>query len=948
MEYKNKHFILFSMIIILVSLFLTSCSDREPTNPYDPEVGAEFPPVVLESVSIVDMAKLQVSWSSDYEYYTYFELQRSVPAQTASFSKIAEIPQGTFSYTDTLVNADTTYYYRVKGMVDELSGPYSNQLSGSLTLSAPSQFSVLAMNDNQIQLNWSFPTALSKQNTNENKINREGSRFDLGFAIERKDDEGDFVEITRINSNVFSFVDTELSSEVLYTYRMRTFLNQSFSSYTPAIAIQTMPLVAPTELSAEPISDQIVSLSWVDNCSFEEGFVIERKTEEGTFEEIAQLEADVTSYQDEGLIFGTSYTYRVAAVSTYNISDYSNEVISGTIFPAPTELTLTALNDHQVQVQWNYSLLKGDGYYWVTSSSLRSNEPIRKKWNSTESTDRFEEGFSIERKTVTGNFIEVGTTEAGVTEFVDSGLLVGVTYTYRVRAFTSLNYSGYSNAFAISTTFPAPTDLALTPISDQLIELNWVDNCEFEHGFIIERGEDGGEFEEIAEVNAYETTYTDSLLIYGILYSYRVKAFTFFNESDYTNEATVATIFPIPNNLVTEVISVNSISLSWDDNCDFEEGYILMCSENGGGFYEVVTLGENVTSFTHEDLTYGSDFTYYVYAFTSLNISNYSDYVTTTLIMPAPTDLVTQAINDQSVTLNWSDNCEYEEGFKVERKDDNGDFIEIATLGMNAVSYTDEALIFGTDYTYRVRAFVTPNLYSDYSNETTIQTIFPAPTDLNIQLNSDTEIQINWSDNCDFETGYSIERRDGGSSFVEISQVSENVTTYIDNDLIYGLHYYYRVRAFTQLNHSDYTGVVDTILEITAPTNLTATANVTEILLEWDDNTNIEENYEIERKIDGEDFAVIATVNQDITNYTDTNVDNMVTYFYRVRAITQNNQSEYSNIANATLSNTMLLVPYFYPTIQGAIDEGDPDPQYHDPDWTRNDMGTYGGQGGGW
>lgn len=58
---------LFKILMIIIAVIIISCSDRNPTNPFDPEVGANFPAVLLSSVQIVDYAKLQVNWSSSYE-----------------------------------------------------------------------------------------------------------------------------------------------------------------------------------------------------------------------------------------------------------------------------------------------------------------------------------------------------------------------------------------------------------------------------------------------------------------------------------------------------------------------------------------------------------------------------------------------------------------------------------------------------------------------------------------------------------------------------------------------------------------------------------------------------------------------------------------------------------------------------------------------------------------
>ena len=61
-------------------------------------------------------------------------------------------------------------------------------------------------------------------------------------------------------------------------------------------------------------------------------------------------------------------------------------------------------------------------------------------------------GFSVERSTgSTGPFAEIGTTDAGVTQYTDSTVVDATTYCYRVRAFNASAYSGYTNVACGST-----------------------------------------------------------------------------------------------------------------------------------------------------------------------------------------------------------------------------------------------------------------------------------------------------------------------------------------------------------------------------------------------------------------------------------------------------------------------------------------------------------------
>jgi FtsP/CotA-like multicopper oxidase with cupredoxin domain len=72
------------------------------------------------------------------------------------------------------------------------------------------------------------------------------------------------------------------------------------------------PPAAPTGLSASAFSSTAIDLSWTDNSGDESTFTIER-FDGGAFSEIGTVGANVTSYQDTGLIASTTHQYRVGA-----------------------------------------------------------------------------------------------------------------------------------------------------------------------------------------------------------------------------------------------------------------------------------------------------------------------------------------------------------------------------------------------------------------------------------------------------------------------------------------------------------------------------------------------------------------------------------------------------------------------------------------------------------
>jgi PKD repeat protein len=85
-----------------------------------------------------------------------------------------------------------------------------------------------------------------------------------------------------------------------------------------------------------------------------------------------------------------------------------------------------------------------------------------------------------------------------------------------------------------------------------------------------------------------------------------------------------------------------------------------------------------------------------------------------------------------------------------------------------------------------------------------------------------------------------------------------------------------------------------------APSSLSATAQSTStIQLAWNDNSDSEDGFDIQRSPDGSSWSAVTTVAPDSTNYTDVGLDVATTYSYQVRASSPIQDSGWSNVASA-------------------------------------------------
>lgn len=85
---------------------------------------------------------------------------------------------------------------------------------------------------------------------------------------------------------------------------------------------------------------------------------------------------------------------------------------------------------------------------------------------------------------------------------------------------------------------------------------------------------------------------------------------------------------------------------------------------------------------------------------------------------------------------------------------------------------------------------------ADISASVTVAILPNAPSNLSAMTNSQSEIDLSWTDNSMNEDGFVVERQTGSSGFVQVATVPANVTIYYDSSLVPDTVYNYRVAAY--------------------------------------------------------------------------------------------------------------------------------------------------------
>ena len=733
--------------------------------------------------NVVSDIQVNLTWRDTTVAETGYRVLRKLTSSgSATPTTIATLAANANSYSDTGLVAATGYTYSVVAF--DAAGKTASSKNVNVTTKAevviaPSGLVATPVNSNQVDLTWT-----------------DNSANEVSFRILRKlTSSSEFTTVATVPANTTTYSVTGLNASTSYTFAVAAVGGSRNVSTSVSVVATTLanPMVAPTGLTAVAVSDAQINLTWTDASNNETGFKVLRRLNGTTsstpapWTVVTTTAADVTTYENTGLLQATGYTYAVASVNAigdYAISATATATTLATQLAAPSDVTARAISDTVVSLTWKDLTVAETGYRIVRKLTSNSS----------------------------GSLATVATLAANVTSYSDTGLTAATGYTYAVVAIDAAAKTASSRTVTVTTKAEvviAPTGPTATPYNSNQINLSWADNSSNESGFrILRRLTSATAFTQIATVPANSTTYSVTGLNPSTSYTFAVAAVGVFG--------TVATSTPVaastpanpmiaPTGVTAVPFSNTQINLTWTDASTDEVGFRVLRRPNTTTDWTIVTTtAADVTSYENTGLTAATS---YIYAVASVNaigdfaISASTTVATLSSTLTAPVSVTTSVVSDTQINLTWKDTTVAETGYRIlRRKSTVTTFTTVTTLPANSTSYSDTSLTASTGYIYAVVAVDAAGKTAQSANATatTKAEVVNAPSGLVVTVSSSSQTTLSWTDNSSNESGFQILRRlTSGTTFTIVTTVPANTTSYQNVGLAASTRYTYAVAAVT-------------------------------------------------------------------------------------------------------------------------------------------------------
>ena len=645
-----------------------------------------------------------------------------------------------------------------------------------------------------------------------------------GYEIYRAGTDGKYSKITTVTST--SYVDTNVKNNTQYSYKIKAYNAAGASAFSTAASLKKTQ-ISVSNLKADA-NGSTVQLSWTGGVTGAEGYVIYRRTEDGSYTQIGRTSGN--TYSDT-ISAGIKYYYAVAVYSGSRTEGKCPEV--GVMYlVAPSGLSV--------------------------SNTIAS---LTLKWNAVKGAT----GYEIYRAGTDGKYSKITTVTS--TSYVDTNVKNNTQYSYKIKAYNAAGASAFSTAASLKKTQISVSNLK-ADANGSTVQLSWTGGVTGAEGYVIYRRTEDGSYTQIGRTSG--NTYSDTISA-GIKYYYAVAVYSGSRTEGKCPEVGVMYLVAPSGLSVSNTIA--SLTLKWNA-VKGATGYEIYRAGTDGKYSKITTVTS--TSYVDTNVKNNTQYSYRIKAYNTACTSAFSTAASLKKTQISVSNLKADA-NGSKVQLSWTGVVTGAEGYVIYRRTEGGSYAEIGRTSGNTYSNTISA---GIKYYYAVAVYSGSRTEDKCPEVGVMYLAEPAVTGAS---NITSGVQVKWS-KVTGATGYIVYHKGAGKGWARIADIKDGSTVnYTDTTAASGTTYTYTVRAYNKDTMSDWNST-KSLMRI-SDTTLTGASNITSgVQVKWSQVTGAT-GYIVYRKGAGKGWGRIADIKSGSTvSYTDTTAASGTTYTYTVRA----------------------------------------------------------------
>ena len=729
----------------------------------------------------------------------------------------------------------------------------------------------LEWKDNSVDLSYTFSSTTKKVEVYRGAKSEEGKI------------EGDkkLIETFTPNSSNTEFVDSKAVpgdyAYILYGYDD----NGNLITYSNIMSCDyTLPDV--TGLKVLAVDRTGTTISW-NKLDVADGYVVSRKERDAnddTYQVLTEIKTnDTVSFKDEKTTVDKFYTYKVTAYRKRTESEnWESETpamvdgIAGVASLAEPTVDFMSPSSDQATLTWK-AVPGAEGYEVYTYANGKCDYSSAK--------------------------------EVKDTKYQLTGLQAGQVYQYVVCPYKTVEgfrvYGASSDVVEVETKLGNSTIQAAVAAYNQ-IKVNWAQTAQAD-GYELYRND-----QLYKTVNGISNCYLVDTVACGTTYNYKVRPFRNVNGKkvygEFSTQVSAVTSLPATSMNKVTAVDYKTLDVSWNQGTG-ATGYELYRSTSSNSGFALVKDITNGNTLTYRDngLNIGTTYYYKVKAYRTENgkkvYAPESGVISATVTLGTVTGLKATPTAYNRIELTWN-KMSYATGYELYYSTSpNGNYKFLKKLGKNSVKFRWSKAQCGVTYYFQIRPIQKVKKvinYGSFSQTASAMTTIGAPTKVQVSKVTYDSITLKWKapKGAKQYKIYTSDSKDG--TYKYLMTTKKKSLTF--KNLATGKTYYYKVSAVRDSYESPLSGIVSGTPSIGKLSGLKVNSlSSTELQISWKKLKGAEKYVILRSTSANGTYTEVGTTNK--TSYTDKNLANSTTYYYKVYAMRGSYKTDACGPANA-------------------------------------------------